>query len=391
MGKLKEKVLILDAQAVQTLIIAESLVKKGYIIDLFCDSKISYGYNTKFRNKRQLVPNIKDEVNYLQVLKDYIKREKIDVILPMTDESAIFVSKNKNELSLLCKFIMPSWDVFQKAYDKNLLMNLCFEKGYPHPLSIDLSKISYKTIDSTLMNYPALIKPNYTTGGRGMTLVNNLDELISVYPRIYKEYGNCHLQEFINAGWRQLKVQVFIDSKSQKIYSSVIHKQRYYPENGGSSCCNETIYEDNVVEICISVLKDIGWEGFADFDLIEDPKDGVLKIMEINPRIPACIKSAIKSGIDYGNLIVDASLGKDLKEYCYNPGKKLRHIGFDFLWFIYSKNRFKTKPSWFNFFSKGLSFQDFSIKDPKPFFFGTYGNFKKQINPSFRKEKSGLR
>ncbi|MBO5850390.1 MAG: hypothetical protein J6Q47_03820, partial [Paludibacteraceae bacterium] len=115
------------------------------------------------------------------------------------------------------------------------------------------------------------------------------------------------------------------------------------------------------------------------------------KIMEINPRIPACIKSAIKSGVDYATLIANASLGEELRNYCYVPGKKLRHIGFELLWFFYSKNRFNTKPNWFNFFSRNLYFQDFSIKDPIPFFVGTFGNFKKQLNSNFRKSKSGLR
>ena len=152
-----------------------------------------------------------------------------------------------------------------------------------------------------------------------------------------------------------------------------------------------TIADDKTAQMCISILKDINWEGFADFDLIEDPKDGVLKVMEINPRIPACIKSAILSGMDYGTMIADVSLGKPSKEYTYKPGQKLRHIGFEMLWFKYSKNRWKTKPCWFNWIDPKLSFQDFSWRDPLPFFYGTWGNIKKQRNPEFQKEKSGLR
>ena len=186
-------------------------------------------------------------------------------------------------------------------------------------------------------------------------------------------------------------MQVFIDPRDGKTYSSVIHKQRFYPEKGGSSSCNMTIADDKTAQMCISILKDINWEGFADFDLIEDPKDGVLKVMEINPRIPACIKSAILSGMDYGTMIADVSLGKPSKEYTYKPGQKLRHIGFEMLWFKYSKNRWKTKPCWFNWIDPKLSFQDFSWRDPLPFFYGTWGNIKKQRNPEFQKEKSGLR
>ena len=143
--------------------------------------------------------------------------------------------------------------------------------------------------------------------------------------------------------------------------------------------------------LCKHVLDDIGWDGFADFDLIEDPKDGICKIIEINPRIPACIKSAILSGMDYGTMIADVSANKILREYEYKPGQKLRHIGFEILWFIYSKNRFSAKPSWFKWVDRNLTFQDFSWRDPLPFFYGTIGNIKKQMSPEFRNAKKGLR
>lgn len=387
---INNNVLLLDAQSVQTLIVAESLFKSGYKVFLFCDGKNNYGYHTKYAFKKVVAPLISNETQYLNFLVSYIKEEKINVLIPLADESACFVSKHKSELKDICNFIMPDWDVFQKAYDKNLLMTLCAERGYPHPKSLDLSKINFNDICAVSIKFPALIKPNYTMGGRGMTLVTSVNDFKEKYPLIHKEYGECHLQEFIKPGGKQIKVQIFITEQGWCI-SSVIHKQRYYPEKGGSSCCNVTIAAPELVEVCKSVLKDIGWYGFADFDLIEDPCTHEFKIMEINPRIPACIKSAIKSGVDYPIIIVDASLGKQLKSYEYNPGKKLRHIGFEILWFLYSKNRFHTNPNWFSFFSKGLSYQDFSWRDPIPFFFGTIGNIKKQLNPEFRKKKSGLR
>lgn len=115
-------------------------------------------------------------------------------------------------------------------------------------------------------------------------------------------------------------MQLFISFNGQVVASSVIHKQRFYPENGGSSCCNVTIKDDTLIKLCADVLKKIGWIGFADFDLIEDPRDEVIKIMELNPRIPACIKSAIESGADYATLIADASLGFPLSIPIIFPG-----------------------------------------------------------------------
>lgn len=386
----KDKVLLLNGEAVQTLIVAYTLKKSGYEVHLICNATLNYGYHTRYATKKA-VCSYEDEGVYLDFVKKYVKENGIATIMPMNDEGATFLSKHKPELIGLVPFLIPDWSIFEKGYDKNLLMSLCREKGYPHPITIDLEKVNFLTLLDGDILFPSIIKPNYTSGGRGMTLVNDVEELHHFYPAIREKFGPCHLQQFIEPGGRQVKVQVFIDPRDGKTYSSVIHKQRFYPEKGGSSSCNITIADDKTSEICTQILRDINWEGFADFDLIEDPKDGVLKVMEINPRIPACIKSAILSGIDYATMIADVSLDKPLKEYTYKPGQKLRHIGFEMLWFKSSKNRWKTKPCWFNWIDPKLSFQDFSWRDPMPFFYGTWGNIKKQMNPEFIKEKSGLR
>lgn len=386
---MKERILILNAQAVQTLIVAKSLYENGYEVDVLCDGKDNYGYHTKYAQMRYVGPECCDENKYVDFLVNLLKCENYATVIPMDDPSAVITSKYKRQIELYSKVLIPDYEVFCKAYDKNQLMALCKRNGYPHPRTIDLTKETLDSIPDDI--FPALIKPNCTSGGRGMSLVSSIDELKEKAPAIIKTYGPSHLQEFIEPGGKQIKVQVFIDRRTDEYYTSVIHKQRYYPEKGGSSCCNVTIQDTSLSIMCKRVLDDIGWDGFADFDLIEDPKDGICKIMEINPRIPACVKSAVLSGMDYGTMIAEVSIGKGLRSYIYKPGQKLRHIGLEMLWFISSKDRLKVKPSWFRWIDSKLSFQDFSWKDPIPFFFGTWGNIKKQMNSDFRKAKDGLR
>ena len=111
--------------------------------------------------------------------------------------------------------------------------------------------------------------------------------------------------------------------------------------------------------------------------------------MEINPRLPACIGAVVNAGIDWGKIIVDDYMGRQQKHYHLKEGVTLRHLGFDVLWFLKSPNRFKAKPSWFKFFGRRVTYQDFHFWDQKPFWVGTYHNFKKLFNPEFKKAKSG--
>lgn len=382
-----ETVLLLDGQAVQTLIVAESLCHSGYRVVAICDGKYNYGYHSRYVNEKYIGPSSLRVGDYKKFLKLFLTEHQVDVVISMTDEAAICASQIKGEIDNSCIIAIPEYKTFQKAYDKGLLMALCKSKGYPYPKTF-LFKNGMDGAAS--FNYPALLKPNQTTGGRGMMLVHNYRELCNVYPIVKEKYGECHLQKYVKHDGKQIKVQLFVDKEHELHYWSVIHKQRYYPVNGGSSCCNVTIEDPGVVHMCASVLKDIKWEGFADFDLIEDPDSHQYLIMEINPRIPACVKSTFKSGIDYATMIADYTLGKPLKDYHYMPGKRLRHLGFEMLWFWKSPNRWHAKPSWFMFWGKDLYYQDLSWKDIMPFFYGTLGNIKKLCNSEFRKAKSGL-
>ncbi|MDE7387636.1 MAG: ATP-grasp domain-containing protein, partial [Muribaculaceae bacterium] len=333
-------------------------------------------------------PHCVDE--YKTFVVNLLTSDHYDVLIPTSDITAEFLSVNKAVLKNLTSVLMPDYKVFMAAYDKNMLMEHCQRAGYPHPYTINLSRINADSSEIKNFPYPALIKPNLTSGARGMKVVNNYEEFIESYPEIRQTFGQCHLQQFIKSGGKQVKIQLFTDANSETIYASAILKQRFFPVNGGSSCCNITIDLPEYYKTCAQVLKDIGWVGFADFDLIENPDSGEFLIMEINPRTPACIRSVYKSGLDFATMIADGSLGRDIRCYSYTPGKRLRHLGFDILWFLKSPMRFKSKPSWFEFFGKDIYYQDIIKGNMSSFIYGTAGNIKKILNSDFRKAKSGI-
>lgn len=390
--QMKPKVLLLYADATQSLPIARSLHNKGFSVDGIFASIWSYGYPSRFISKRYFFSKVDDSDAYFGFVQDVLRNVRYTAIIPMNDDSAVMVSRFSAELHALTSFVMPDYDVFQRGYDKHQLMQLCQDKGYPHPQTTIVDGAHIDGVDFSSLHFPLLIKPNYTSGGRGMTLVNSKDELLGAFASIQAQYGDCHLQEFVPSGGAQVKIQIYLDEKQNLIQSSVMRKIRWYPENGGSSCCNVSDENEAIVKTCCNILKDIGWQGFADFDTIEDPRTGELLIMELNPRVPACLKTTFEAGIDWADIIVSEYLKHPHPAYAMRHKVYLRHLGFEVLWFFYSKKRFKTKPNWFRFFGKNIFYQDMSCwSDPLPFFFGTIGNVAKQFSPKFRKTKSGTR
>jgi len=384
-------VLLLGGHTIQALPVMKSLRQSAYKVICECEAKHSYGYWSRYSNEKIIRPlyHYKSK-EYLDFILGLISEYKVDIILPLFDLSAEFVSINKDILAKRVSFVSPSYDVFTLGYSKNFLMGLCKDHSIPHPLTSKIS-LDYVEESSSYTGFPALIKPDITTGGRGMKIVKNSGEVISYLPDILRTYGSSTLQEFIPPGGRQFKAHHFRTKSGEYLASVVVEKLRFYPENGGSSCCNCTIKHSGIIESTRKVLDILGWEGFADFDLIEDPRDGVIKIMEINPRFPASIKSAFMAGVDFVKIYVDYCNGVINRLPTYDLDVCTRFFGLDLLWFLNSKDRFKTRPSWFKLLGKNISYQDGDVNDPMPFFFGTYSGLKKIMNSKFRKSKSGLR
>lgn len=380
-------VLLLEAYLIQTQIIAKTLHQAGYRVVSFCEEKYSYGFHSRYIDEKvHTIPCEGNQEEYFKLILEYIQSHPVCAIIPMSDESAKIIAEHKDELGKYTSVACPEYENFVKGYDKNELMKVCKGMNVDHPLTIDLSE-DYSLDD---MLYPAIIKPNITSGGRGMSIVENKEELESIIPSTIAQFGQCHVQEFIPQGGRQIKVQMLINEKGDMVCYSVMQKTRWYPVKGGSSCCNISIDEPQLLADCYRVLTALEWRGFADFDVIEDPRNGKLKIMEINPRVPACVKSAVVSGINWGEAIVNDILHLPQKHYEYTPGKTLRFLGFDMLWFLKSPDRFKAAPSWFKFFGNDVYYQDLDFSDLGSFIWGTFGNIKKLFSSDFRKSKAGL-
>ena len=380
------KVLIIGG-GTQGLTFVQGINKLGHQVFLLYTEKGNYADASRYCSaiKESIHQN---EEGYLAYLISLIQEKGIDVLIPMGDGSARFISEHISEIQEVARVKMPDIEHFMMGYDKNKLMALCEKNGYPHPKTIDMSKFALS--DSCLVSfpYPAMLKPNLTTGGRGMVCIESYDELVSRFEDLHRVYGDYHIQEFIPAGGRQFKVQLYIDEQKRLVQGTVMQKVRWFPPKAGSNCCAVSVDKPELIDLCYQILQDIDWLGFADFDFIEDPRDGRLLAMEINPRVPACIKMPMVAGVNWAEIIVNGYLDLPQKEYSHKTGVVLRHLGLDLLWFLKCENRWKTRPNWFKFFGRNVYYQDVSDwKDPSPFWAGTVHNFKSLLNPNFKKSK----
>ena len=219
-----------------------------------------------------------------------------------------------------------------------------------------------KSVD--VVGFPALIKPDYSVGARGITKVNSIEELREKYPSVSQKYGSCTLQEFIENKDYYYNVMLYRDAKGRFLAHTILKIVGMFPIGAGSSACCITVENDGLLQICKDCLDKLKWVGMADFDVLQRLDNGAYKIIEINPRVPASLRAAAISGINFPEIVVNDALGKAIPEYKYNPGKVLRYMGIDIMWLLKSPNRFHAKPEWLKFIGKDIYYQDIYKQDP---------------------------
>ena len=180
---------------------------------------------------------------------------------------------------------------------------------------------------------------------------------------------------------------MYRDKRGEISAYTIIKIMRFFPIKGGSSCYCQTVEHDYLLNVCKKTLELLDWIGFADFDVLEDAVTGDLKIIEINPRVPSSLQASSAAGVDFAKIIMADEFGWPIPQCDYSVGKEIRWFGLDVMWFLFSKQRFSYKPSWFKFFGANVSYQDGSFKNPLPMLAGCLAGVIKYLNPKFRKSK----
>ena len=393
-----KNILLINAEGVQTICLARSLRKQGHHVVGFCNHKITSGYATRWLSERYQSPDITlHATEFKSYLYDYLGQHQVDLIIPLADDGADFLSKNKEtiEKRFHLKCAIQSFEVFNIANDKQKLMELCERYGICHPhtkaLPFGFRDIQEVVAEIALVTdyvgFPAMIKPNLSQGSKGIMRVDNMQELMRKYPDVCKQFGACTLQQYVEQPDYYYNVMLYRDRKGNMDNYTIIKIRRFFPIKGGSSCYSETVEYEYLLNQCREVLEKLNWVGFADFDVLEDVWTHELKIIEINPRVPSSFQAAFAAGVDFGKVFVADEFNEPICKFEYKIGKQVRWMGLDVMWFLFSKDRFKFRPSWFKFFGKEISYHDGAWNDPLPMFAGMLAGILKYLNPNFRKAK----
>ena len=353
-----ENILILGG-GLQGLSCGDSLSHKGFIVDVM-SSELQIKKSKFFNRTYACSLNLS-----IKELSSILDKNHYDVIFPMSDKFVSLLSKNKDflEKKYGVKCACPNYDTLSIVENKHLFMMFCSQKNIPHPKTLPINNENFEDC-AIHIGFPSLIKPDFSVGARGITKVYSLIELKEKISSVIENYGSCTLQELINNEDYYYNVMLYRNNKGDFPAYTIRKIVRMFPVDAGSSSCLITKDNHELLEICKDCLNKLNWIGMADFDVLQRQDNKEFKIIEINPRVPASLRAAAISGINFPEIIVLDAMGKTVPNYKYQPGKILRYLGLDIMWFFKAKNRSGAYPHWCHFYGNHIYYQDIYMNDP---------------------------
>lgn len=350
-------VLILGG-GLQGLSCGASLKERGYKVDI-----VSSGSDIRFSSFFTKVYD-SDILSDINVFFETVLEYNYDIILPISDVCVSFTSRNKHliENTLNVKCACPEYDLLKIVENKQQFMEFCKKQNIPCPNTETLLPDNLEDCANKI-GFPSLIKPDFSVGARGITRVDSIAELRERYNDVHAKYGECTLQELVENDDYYYNVMLYRNVIGEYLGSTIIKIVRKYPIDAGSSSFCISVENDSLLKICKDCLDKLNWVGMADFDVLQNKNTHEYKVIEINARVPASVRAAAISKVNFPEIIICDTLGETVPKYEYSSGKMLRYLGIDIMWFLKSPQRFKASPSWFKFWGKNLFYQDIYAMD----------------------------
>lgn len=362
-----KRVLVLGGEENPALPVLKSLGSKGVHLTVASHVACAPGLWSRYTTARLRSPNPwEGEERYTEWALGICRSGEFDLVIPLGEMSSLWIAKNQNQFLSYTQIPFPDVKTYMIGRDKALTMKAAAQLGIPIPKTYYPDEGPIDDI-ACRISYPAVIKPRISYAARGIFFPENKSELKKLYSYAAARFGGCIIQEFIPQTGMQYKAESIQDSTGQVKAIGVYDKPRYYPTTGGSSTLNRTVYRPDICKLTKTFVEGIGWFGIGDCDFIEDPRDGVVKLMEINPRFTRSIRILVEAGLDFPAMLLRAALGEELSQQnFYKIGLHMRYLIPDCLWFLKSDNRWRAKPSFFKFLGNDLIYEIFSFHDPKP-------------------------
>lgn len=366
-------VLVTDTKYRASLAAVQSLGRAGYPVAALHtqgDGGAPAAFASKYVKKRvALHCSAKDE-KYPELLAqvcDSLGEEygAAPVVFPVGAATLAQLAEHREELEGHARFLVSPLEVLEAANDKRRVGELARSLGVPAPQE-------YPCPGGALPEaFPVVVKPRC-----GEKFGLHAEER---YRKAYDPAGfraaweamarydpQPVVQELLTG--EAVGVSLVMDGKSRPVSVLCHRRVREYPTQGGPSSCCESVWDGDLVEHAVKLLRGLGFVGLAMVEF----KGG--KLLEINPRVWGSFPLTYKCGAPLAQDYVRASLGEELpliQGPGYRTGVRMQFVlndGLACLGYLRQGQPGRGLRGLVDLLNPRVKDGVFSCDDPRPFF-----------------------
>lgn len=227
------------------------------------------------------------------------------VLLPTADAYVMFVSKYESQLKDYFVFSIPAPAVLDSLVNKTKQYAVAEQSGVAVPKTFAPENMdSLRQIEDSLP-YPVFIKGvnsaqwNAEFHNKGF-VANDADELRKYFSIAARQEIPVLLQEIVVGPNRNhYKVCAYYSKNKELIALFCTQKTRQFPTDFGIGCYMTSEHNPILIEMGRRLFEGIGYTGVGSIEFKKDDKDGIYKLMELNPRFWQQNIQATCAGINF--------------------------------------------------------------------------------------------
>ena len=223
-------------------------------------------------------------------LNERVAPDRQVVLLAATDAFATFLAYSRDLLDTRFSFLHPAPALTKALDNKFLFYRLCQEHNIPCPLSFAVQNERDYALVRKSVRFPCVVKPPYSGDwsediGYKVQVVFSQQELDTLVETVLSHDRALSIQDMIPGTTESIFfVGGLYDERSEPVKLYVGQKLLQHPLDVGSTCYARLRWNPEVVNLANAFAKRTGYSGLVDIEFKYDRRDGLYKIIEVNPR-----------------------------------------------------------------------------------------------------------
>lgn len=253
-------------------------------------------------------------------LADYLKGLSFEraVLVPCADDWVRAVASLRPDLRQRFPASIADPSVIDTLMDKAHLAAELERRNLPHPRTVTLASASDVDALPEDMFENAFLKPRDSLSflrryGRKAIRVRDRDDARRVLDALEKDGSSVVLQEFIPGSVRDhYFIEGFADRDGRVRARFARQRLRIFPPEFGRSTYTVSVPLDAVAPALATVdalFSDLRYRGVFSAEFVRDPRDGVVRLLEVNVRPYEHVEFAAQCGIDLAGMAYRDALG----------------------------------------------------------------------------------